>query len=127
MKLFHGIIAIFIAGGVVPAQNATTEPIKIAKKESVKVVKGVIVFVNTAASTIIIKGWQSEDTIVINEKTDIAADIEKAGTFADFKVADRVTAFYKLEQGNKVALQIFEKTAMPFTPAPDSGNIGNIK
>lgn len=123
MKVFQGICVVLLTCGLVLAQDTTTTgtPVKIAKKESIKVLKGVVVSVNTAAGTVVIKSWQSEDTLMTNEKTAVTVGNKEAITLADLSMGARVTAFYKLEQGHKVALRIIKKAMTPATSPPDSG------
>jgi hypothetical protein len=113
---------IVVTCGVVRAQDTTTAaPVKIAKKEGVKVIKGVVVSADTvsiSSGSIIVKSWQAMDTLIVNESTSITADIKEAVRLADLKADDGVTAYYKLKNGNKTALRIIKNVLTPATPIP---------
>lgn len=95
------------------AQDTATTPIKIAKKESVKIIKGVVVSRDTLAKTVVIQSWQAEDTLVVNSNTSITAGLELSINFADINADDKATAYYKIKEGNKVALRIIKIVTTP--------------
>jgi hypothetical protein len=114
------------ACGMVRAQDsaAAARPYKIAKMESVKVLKGVVVSVNAAANTVIVKSWQAHDTLVVDENTGFTAGFEETVRLADFKAGEGVTVYYKLRKSKKTALKIIKIFLRPATQAPAAGAEG---
>ena len=123
VKIAKQEIVKVIKGTLVLAQDTatTSEPVKIAKQEIVKVITGTVVFSNANAGTVIIKSWQAEDTIMITEKTGINVGHEHI-KLTDLNVDDNVTVYYIVEKGNKMALEIIKKAVVPAIPPSDSGN-----
>jgi Cu/Ag efflux protein CusF len=122
MKTVYLMGVVLIACGMVFSQDTTTvTPVKIAQKESVRILRGIIAEVDTVSNTVIVTEWRRHDTLKINEKTGIRSLAKDNISLTDLKTGDKVSAYYLIEKNNKVALQIMVKTAMPSNLPSDSG------
>jgi hypothetical protein len=137
MKLYHALMAGLIACSFAIAQDTAATAAapkatpKAKKAEVVKQVSGTIVSVDAIANTIIVtpKGKKADDTLSTTDKTVV---MPKGKTVADLKADDKVTVFYKVEDGKMIATKILlkvapmpKKVAAPAAPAaPATGSTG---
>jgi hypothetical protein len=121
MKIIFNMILILVALGCIYADDttATATSNKIARKESIKVCKGIILSASNTTHTIIVRTWKAEDTLVINSETNFSTG-SRARIFSDLQVDAAVTAYYKLEGNAKVVITIVEKNLVNSQSTPEN-------
>ena len=117
IMLALALVAAFAFTSVVVAQNATPATSE-APKQGVsktapattethkqKVCSGIVVSVDTVASSMVVKGKKTEKTFQIDPAAKISID-QKEAKLADVKKDQKVTVFYKVEGEEKIATEI---------------------